>query len=93
MQTTLETPQVAVAVRLEVLAETWTKYLKLKAEKNALQKQVDLIEESFNFPTAEQIGEKKTLVIHNGNGDEVGKLSCFWFSGATIDPAWRRRIS
>lgn len=88
---TIETA--VVEIGLKVASEDWKRFLKLKAEKSAIERELKKLEESFDFPKAEEVAEEKQLVIFNGNGDEVGKLSVYWYGGATIPPAWRRRIS
>lgn len=77
----------------KVEAQAWARYLKLKAERAALDREVKALEASFGFPSADQVAEDATYVIVNGNADEVGKLSFYHYSGAVIPPGWRRRIS
>jgi hypothetical protein len=76
-----------------VEADQWTKYLKLKAERASVEREIKGIEETFHFPSAEEVGRDAQMVIVNGNGDAVGKLSVYWYTGATIPAAWRRRVS
>jgi cell division protein FtsB len=76
-----------------VKADEWAKYLKLKSEKSALERQIKTLEESFQLPEAKDIAREISGVIKNGNGDEVGKISFFHYPGANIPAGWRRRIS
>lgn len=82
-----------VAEKIVVNAADWARYLKLKSEANALKKEVDKLEESFGIPEAAEVGAECQVEICNGNSDTVGKVKFYWYNGATIPAAWRRRIS
>lgn len=76
-----------------VPSEVWATRLALKAEIAAREKAVKALDEKLGFPEAEKIGRPAQIIIVNGNGLEVGKGVIYWFNGATVPPAWRRRIS
>lgn len=86
---------------IKVNGETWGRYLKAKAEKSALEKKIKAFEASFGVPDAEALAKELSLTresgadipVVNGNGHYVGKVALYWFGGAVIDPAWRKRIS
>jgi hypothetical protein len=76
-----------------VPADKWSALLKLKAERSALDKAVKALSAEIGLPDAETLAQDVVLPIVNGNGDHVGKLSCYWYGGATIPAAWRTRVS
>jgi hypothetical protein len=86
---------------LAVTSADWNKYIRLKAEKSAIEKSLKALEQSFAFPAPEDIagGFKLTsddsisIVIVNGNADIVGKVAIYWHSGSVIPAGWRKRIS
>jgi hypothetical protein len=80
-------------ITLKVKAEDWGRFLKLKAEKSSLEKEIKALENSFGFPEAEKVAADKTFLIVSGNGDVCGKFTVYWFSGAEIPEGWRKRIS
>jgi hypothetical protein len=88
-------------MQLTVTAEAWEKYLKLKAQKASLEKEIKALEAGFDFPAADKFaadfaaveGETLTVSIVNGNSQNIGKISVFWFPGAEMPAAWRKRIS
>lgn len=92
---------IGAAKSFVVSAADWSRYLKLKAECSALEKQVKSLEQTFGFPTPDSLaldygavsGETLTFAVVNGNGDYMGKISVFYYPGADIPPSWRKRIS
>lgn len=86
---------------IEVPAGKWSELLRLKAEASALDKQIKKLQSELAFPEAAQLAigfglteeDSVSIRIVNGNGDTCGKMSVYWYSGATIPAAWRSRIS
>ena len=86
---------------VKVEASNWNKFKKLVSEKSAIEKAIKELQNSFNLPSANEIaesqglnhGDKANVIILNGNGDEVGKMSIFYYPGATIPANWRARIN
>lgn len=86
---------------LVVPQASWSKYLTLKAEGAAIEKQVKALEESFGFPTADNVATENklnpydslSLRVVNGNMDTIGKFSVFYYPGAVIKAGWRKRVS
>lgn len=80
-------------MKITIPADKWTQYLKIKAERAALEKREKELLTSFNIPEASPENIGQTFILTNGNGDEIGKVSYFNFPGATIPCGVRRRIS
>lgn len=80
-------------MKITIPADKWAQYLKIKAERTALEKREKELLISFNIPEASGKNVGQTFILTNGNGDEIGKVSYFSFPGATIPPGTRRRIS
>lgn len=78
---------------ITVPSEVWATRLALKAEIAAREKAVAELDKAIGFPDAASVARPCRILVVNGNGHEVGKGSIFWFGGATVPPAWRRRIS
>jgi len=88
-------------MQIKVNSDQWSQYLKAKAQRSALEKQIKSLEADFKIPDASQLasefsavqGETLPIEIVNGNGQTIGKLTVFWFPGSETPPAWRKRIS
>ncbi len=87
--------------KIIVNADDWSKYLKAKAQANALRQEIAGLETKFNLPDATELaaefgaqpGDKLSCEIVNGNGQTIGKISVFYFPGSETPAAWRKRIS
>lgn len=79
--------------QIMVRADDWHKYLALKAERNSIDKEINRLEESMDLPEACDIGKQACLSIVNGNGDEIGKYTVYWFNGCQMPSQWRKRVS
>ena len=73
-------------------ASVWATRLALKAEIAAKEKAVEEIDKALNLPEADSVARPCRLIVVDGNGNEVGKGSVYWFKGATYKAGWRRRI-
>lgn len=99
-QVSAETP-LGKDYAVKVESRVWKQYLALKAEQAAIAKQVKAIESALDFPEASELaesfsckpGDGFSVSIVNGNQDILGKLSVFWYPGASIPSGWRKRIS
>lgn len=80
-------------VIVRVPADVWATRRALKAEIAAKEKALKAIEERIPFPDAKAIGKDCSIVIVDGNGQEVGKGTIYFFSGSVTPEGWRRRIS
>ena len=88
-------------MQIKVNADQWSQYLKAKAQRSALDKQIKGLELGFQIPDATKLasdysavqGETLTVEVVNGNNQTIGKLTVFWFPGSETPAAWRKRIS
>jgi len=74
-------------------AERFARWQKRKAAIAAAKRKNDAEEEALGLPKPEEFDAPTKGVIENGNGQAVAKFSTFHFSGATIPPGMRLRIS
>jgi hypothetical protein len=96
MQDTLDTIGTVNAtpvIIVRVAAEVWATRQALKSEIAAREKAVKAIEERIGFPDAKEVGKAASIVIVDGNGQEIGKGCVFHFPGSVTPEGWRRRIS
>ena len=87
--TTTATPVIIVRVP----ADVWQTRQALKSEIAAREKAVKAIEERIGFPDAKEVGKPASIVIVDGNGQEIGKGCVFHFPVSVPPEGWRRRIS
>ena len=88
-------------MQIVIDAENWSRYLKAKAQANALKREIEGMETAFNLPVPAEVaaafganeGDKLCVEIVNGNAQTIGKLSVYWFGGSETPAGWRKRIS
>lgn len=98
MQDTFDTVGTASSTAMPVIvvrvpADVWQTRQALKAEIAAREKALKVLEEHIEFPDAKAIGKTCSIVVVDGNGQEVGKGCIFHFLGSVTPEGWRRRIS
>ena len=91
-----------VQIQITATAEDWRKFQAAKAAASAAAKAAEQLGQAMGIPNAAQMAAtlglpasegKAEAVIISGNGAPIGKLTCFWFGGSVIPPAYRNRIS
>lgn len=79
---------------IRIDSEKWQSYIAKKKQAKALEKETKAFEDA-NFPNAKEVGEKRQLLVVNGNGQPIGKVSIYKVE-MPPQPAresWIRRIT
>lgn len=79
--------------QITIPSAQWSEYLRLKAEASAIKKATDALVASWQIPEATEAMGTCNIPVVNGNGDLVGKVCYYHFSGSVTPPGWRKRIS
>jgi hypothetical protein len=70
----------------------WNEYKRKLAEKTALELDLKTLKETFNLPAPDATTEGK-YVVHNGNGDTVGKYSVSFRKAYEVKETYAGRLS
>lgn len=101
----MSNPAIIAPAFITVPADKWKAYRDAKAKASAMEREAKQLGEQCGIPDADTLARtlagrvnpshelKGEIVVQDGNGAPIGKISVFYHPGAVIPSGWRKRES